>query len=451
MDTPTNNMNLSTSEATSDDKAGGIEARSARGAASQTTRSPNRHLIGLLLGAEEDWPQAFEAIAGRLGVFRYAGADHVLDTERVRIHPFNLRDRARHEVVIDRLAYWYYHPREWLKKVALMDDVYLMNSPFTFQSMEKHSAYCALIRLGMNVPDTVLVPYKNPIDNVRWAYTSRNYNDHFDLVAIADQMGYPLFMKPFDGGGWRGVSRVKNQADLMSAYDDSGEMLMHLQKSVEPYDVFARALTIGPETMVMHFQPDQPMHLRYIVDHDFLSAEVGQEATAITQTVNAFFRWEFNSCEMLVQGDTVIPIDYANACPDVAVTSLHYYFPWAMTSLIKWTAFCAATRRRAKLHVDSEPWFAVADDPELTYQAKLLRYQQLADQHFQKERYLEFCATALPNINDLVLEWVTSADFDRMLTETVVQTYPEHEREWFMGHFRGLIGLWVDDQQQVAV
>ena len=413
--------------------------------------SPNHHLIGLLLGAEKDWPQAFEAIAGRLGVFRYAGADHVLDTERVHIHPFNLRDRARHDVVIDRLAYWYYHPREWLKKVALMDDVYLINSPFTFQSMEKHSAYCALIRLGMNVPDTVLVPHKNPIDNVRWAYTSRNYNDQFDLVAIADEMGYPLFMKPFDGGGWRGVSRVRNQAELMAAYDNSGEMLMHLQKSVEPYDVFARALTIGPETMVMHFQPDQPMHQRYIVDHGFLSAKVGQEATTITQTVNAFFRWEFNSCEMLVQGDTVIPIDYANACPDVAVTSLHYYFPWAMASLIKWTAFCAATRRRAKLHVDTEPWFAVADDPELTYQAKLMRYQQLADQHFQKERYLDFCATALPDIDDMVLEWVTSADFDRMLTETIVQTYPEHEREWFMGHFRGLIGLWVSDQQQVAV
>ena len=64
-----------------------------------------------------------------------------------------------------------------------MDDVYLLNSPFTFQSMEKHSAYCALMRLGMNVPDTVLVPYKNPVDNVRWAYTSRDYNDAFDLDA----------------------------------------------------------------------------------------------------------------------------------------------------------------------------------------------------------------------------------------------------------------------------
>jgi hypothetical protein len=413
--------------------------------------SLNRHLIGLLLGAEEDWPQAFEAISIRLGVFRYAGVDHVLDTERVRISPFNLRDTARQQVVIDRLAYWYYHPREWLKKVALMDDVYLMNSPFTFQSMEKHSAYCALIRLGMNVPDTVLVPHKNPIDNVRWAYTSRNYNDSFDLTAIADEMGYPLFMKPFDGGGWRGVSKVCNQAELMAAYDDSGEMLMHLQKSVEPYDVFARALTIGPESMVMRFRPELPMHERYAVDHEFLSAEVGREATTITQTVNAFFRWEFNSCEMLVQGDTVIPIDYANACPDVAVTSLHYYFPWAMKSLVKWTAFCAASGRRAKMHVDTDPWFAVADDPDLDYDAKLGRYQQLADQHFEKERYLEFCDTALPEIDDLVLEWVSSSDFDRMLTETVVMTYPEHERERFMGHFRGLVGLWVGDQKQVAV
>ncbi|WP_375422792.1 RimK family alpha-L-glutamate ligase [uncultured Friedmanniella sp.] len=406
----------------------------------------SHHLVGLLLGAEEDWPQAFEALTSRLGAFRHAGTEHRLDVERVHISPFNLRDKARHEIVIDRLAYWYYHPREWLKKVALMDDVYLLNSPFTFQSMEKHSAYCALIRLGMNVPDTVLVPYKHPVDNVRWSYTSSKYNDAFDLEAIAAEMGYPLFMKPFDGGGWRGVSRVRNEADLRSVYDDSGEMLMHLQKSVEPYDVFARALTIGPETQVMHFRPDEPMHDRYAVDHDFLSPGVGQEAVTIAQTVNALFRWEFNSCEMLIQGDTVLPIDYANACPDVAVTSLHYYFPWAMASLVKWTAFCAATGRQARLHVDTAPWFAVADDPGLDYAAKLARYQQLADDHFDTERYRAFCAEALPDIDRLVLDWVSSPDFDRVLVQTVQATYPAAEHERFLAHFRGLVGLWVSDE-----
>ncbi|GAA1433381.1 hypothetical protein GCM10009616_25220 [Microlunatus lacustris] len=404
------------------------------------------HLVGLLLGAEEDWPQAFEAITRAVGTFSYRGTDHVLDTERIHIAPFNLRDRARHEIVIDRLAYWYYHPREWLKKVALMDDVYLLNSPFTFQSMEKHSAYCALIRLGMKVPDTVLVPHKHPVDNVRWAYTSRNYNDPFDLAEIAGQMGYPLFMKPFDGGGWRGVSRIKDEAALRSAYDDSGEMLMHLQKAVEPFDVFARALTIGPETMVMHFRPDEPMHDRYAVDHDFLAPSVGQEAITIAQTVNAFFRWEFNSCEMLVQGDQVLPIDYANACPDVAVTSLHYYFPWAMRALVRWTAFCAASNRGSRLHVDPAPWFAVADDPELDYAAKLGRYQQLADAHFERERYEEFCAEALPDLDERVLAWVSSPDFDRVLVETVRATYPPAEHERFLAHFRGLVQLWVTDE-----
>ena len=409
--------------------------------------SDERHLVGLLLGAEEDWPTAFEAIVRRVGAFTYDGHQHSIDTERVHISPFNLRDPARHEVVIDRLAYWYYHPREWLKKVALMDDVYLLNSPFTFQSMEKHSAYCAMMRLGMHIPDTVLVPYKNPVDNTRWAYTSTNYNDSFDLPAIAAEMGYPLFMKPFDGGGWRGVSRIKDESALVSAYDDSGEMLMHLQKAVEPFDVFARALTIGPESMVMHFQPDEPMHNRYAVDHDFLSSSAGLEAITIAQTVNAFFRWEFNSCEMLVQGDTVLPIDYANACPDVAVTSLHYYFPWAMRTLVKWTAFCAATNRASRLHVDPKPWFAIADDPGLDYAGKLRHYQRLADEHFEKEHYLEFCAAALPDIDEIVFDWVSSPEFEVLLDETIAATYPEHEHERFRGHFHGLLDVWRTDER----
>jgi hypothetical protein len=411
-----------------------------------TMAEPNRHLVGLLLGMEEDWPRAFESLSRRLGVFEHQGAQHVLDTERVKIEPFNLRASTRYDVVIDRLAHWYYHPREWLKKVALMDDVYLLNSPFTFQSMEKHSAYCALMRMGMKVPDTVLVPYKNPLDNVRWAYTAERYNSPFDLGKIAAVMGFPMYMKPFDGGAWRGVSRIENEYDLAASYDESGEMLMHLQKAVEPYDVFARSLTIGPETMVMNFRPDEPMHNRYAVDHGFLSEELGAEAVTIAQTVNAFFRWEFNSCEMLVQGDDVLPIDYANACPDVAVTSLHYYFPWAMSRLVSWAAYCAASDRPARPHVEPTDWFAIADDPDLSYGDKLSRYQQLADSYFDKERYFEFKEKSLPDLDAMVLDWISSNEFDELLTATVLTTYPEHEQEQFLAHFRGLLDLWISDQ-----
>jgi hypothetical protein len=206
--------------------------------------------------------------------------------------------------VIDRLGWWYEIAREWVKKAALMDDVYLLNNPFTFQAMEKHSAYCAMIRLGLKVPETWMVPHKVPTTVPRREYQlerfehmASRYNLPFDLEDVAERVGYPLYMKPFDGGQWVGVTRIADAQELHAVYDASGERLMHLQAAVDGFDVFARSLSIGPETMVMRFDPDAPMHLRYRVDHEFLSVATGWEVETISRLVNAFFRWEFNSCE----------------------------------------------------------------------------------------------------------------------------------------------------------
>jgi hypothetical protein len=406
------------------------------------------HLVGLLLGTEEDWPRAFEELVHRLGAVRHPdGTPHTLRTERITIEPFELRDRPRYDLVIDRLAYWYYHPREWLKKVALMDDVYLLNSPFTFQSMEKHAAYCAMLRLGLKVPDTWLVPPKDPLDNARWAYTSSKYNRAFDLDGIAERVGYPMFMKPFDGGAWVGVSRITDAAALHKAYDESGQRLMHLQASVEGYDSFARSLTIGAETMVMKFRPELPMHDRYEVAYDFLPPSAGLEVLAISKLINAFFRWEFNSCESLVVGDEVHPIDYANACPDIAITSLHYYFPWAISALLKWSTFCAVTGRTPRLDTNTRDYFDVADS-DRSYGDKLAEYARLADAYFEKDRYQEFCATSLASLDEIVRDWVASPDFDALLVDTVKSTYPAHEQDHFVAHFRGLLNLWVQDNSK---
>jgi hypothetical protein len=222
-------------------------------------------------------------------------------------------------------------------------------------------------------------------------------------------------------------------------------MLMHLQATVD-YDHFARALSIGPETMVMDFRPEQPMHLRYAVNHGFLSESAGKQTVATSRIVNAFFRWEFNSCEMLVVGDDVHPIDYANACPDVSVTSLHYYFPWAITALVRWSTFCVVNGRRSAVDLQTSRYFEIADDGSLSYDEKLDRYLSLADEHFETERYWEWSAQHLGHLDEAVLEWVTGDDFDRLLRETVQATYPPHEQEEFLAHFRGLVGLWATDQ-----
>ncbi|MGH3026551.1 MAG: hypothetical protein ACRDLR_08910, partial [Gaiellaceae bacterium] len=314
-------------------------------------------------------------------------------------------------------------------------------------AMEKHAAYCAMIRLGLKVPETVLVPYKNPPDHAKYSYTAQRYNVPFDLDAVAAQVGYPMYMKPYDGGGWRGVSRVRNAEELHRAYDESGGMLMHLQAAIEGYDVFARALSIGAETMVMRFDPGKPMHDRYRVEHGFLEPATGAEAVTISRVVNAFFRWEFNSCETLIKGGVVYPIDYANACPDVAITSLHYYFPWAMKALAKWTVFCTATDRRPRYDLDTRRYFDIADRADLSYEDKLSAYRALADDYFEVERYADFCASRLAHLDEVVLEWIEGPDFDRLLVDTVRSTFPAHEHEHFVDHYRGLLGAWARDER----
>jgi hypothetical protein len=411
------------------------------------------HLIGLLLGTEEDWPTAFETLVERLGPIEWRNQHHELKTERIVNEPFDLRYKPRYSLVIDRLAWWYDLPRAWLKKVALMDDVYLLNNPFTFQSMEKHSAYCAMLRLGLKVPDTWLIPHKVPTPIAQFEHMAEKfpevaarYNAPFELEDIGDRVGFPLFMKPFDGGQWVGVSRVGSPEELRARYDESGARMMHVQAAIENFDVFARSLSIGAETMVMRFEPDRPMHDRYQVEHGFLPPNLGWEVVTVSRLVNAFFRWEFNSCETIVKDGEAAPIDYANASPDVALTSLHYYFPWAIRALVRWCAFCVVTDREMRIDLDTREYFAVGDREDLPYEERLREYRRLADAYFEAERYEEFVSEALDRLDALTLEYFESADFDRLLVETVQTTFPEHEQEQFVAHYRGLVEAWLRDQ-----
>ena len=147
----------------------------------------------------------------------------------------------------------------------------------------------------------------------------------------------------------------------------------------------------------------------------------------------------------MVRGTEVYPIDYANACPDVALTSLHYYFPWAMSALLRWTVFCVVTGRRFRLDLDTSTYLAVADRDDLSYEEKLAEYRRLADAYFEADRYADFCASRLPHVDEMVYDWVCSSEFDELLIDTVRATYPADEHERFQAHFRGLVGAWIND------
>ena len=177
-----------------------------------------RRRIGLSLGADLCWPICYEEIIRRLDLAIPLGDDTIrFDVDRVTIEPFDLRQPSSYDVVVDRLTHWYTTSREWIKKAVLMDGLYVFNNPWAIQSMEKHTSYCAMMRLGMPIPETWIVPPKDYEFKPDLAITLSRYARLFDLDEVGRSVGYPLFAKPYDGGGWAGVSRVDDDAALHRA------------------------------------------------------------------------------------------------------------------------------------------------------------------------------------------------------------------------------------------
>jgi hypothetical protein len=130
----------------------------------------------------------------------------------------------------------------------------------------------------------------------------------------------------------------------------------------------------------------------------------------------------------------------------MSLTSLHYYFPWAIKTLAKWAIFCAATGRRMRVDQDVQTFFDVGDREDLSYRDKIAEYRRLSERYFAVGEYKEFCDTHIAHIDEVTVDFVRSGEFDDLLVDTVVTTFPEHEHEKFVSHYRGLLRAWVDDQ-----
>ncbi len=398
--------------------------------------------IGLSLGADICWPICYEEILKRLDLAIPLGRDVVrFEVERVTIEPFDLRQPCRYDLVIDRLTHWYHTSREWIKKAVLLDDLYVFNNPWSVQSMEKHTSYCAMMRLGMPIPDTWMVPPKDYEQKPDLRPTLERYARLFDLGAIGQTLGYPFYMKPYDGGGWVGVSRIENEATLRAAYEQSGRAVMHLQRSVEPWDLFVRCVGLGPQTRIVRYDPGAPLHDRYTADADFLDPDDDAFMRDITLTINSFFGWDFNSCEALRSNGTWHPIDFANPCPDSQVTSLHRHFPWLVMANVRWSVFCAATKRKMRRSLDWDPFYEVAAK-DLPLREKIAAYARIARERFEAERFEEFCAQHLPHLDQVAWEFFGTEVAKDAVRKKVEALFPAREVEEFTELFFDRIQAW---------
>ncbi|MGI9500053.1 MAG: ATP-grasp domain-containing protein [Geminicoccaceae bacterium] len=402
--------------------------------------------IGLSLGADICWPICYENLLKELELDLDMDGDRVrVASERVSIEPFSLRKPVKYDVVIDRLTHWYSTSREWIKKAILLDDLYVYNNPWSLQSNEKHTSYAAMMKLGLPVPETWMLPPKAYDLSDDLDATLRQYARMFSLKEIGDKIGYPFFMKPYHGGGWKGVTRIDNLQGLQKAYDASGTETMNLQAAVLPHDWFIRCVGLGPQMRKVNYDPSAPLHDRYRMDIDFLPEEDQSILEDMTLTINAFFGWDFNSCESLRRDGVWHPIDFANACPDSQITSLHYHFPWLIKANLRWSIFCAATDRPMRRNMDWTPFYEIADR-DLPFREKLSAYAAIAHERFETEKFRDFCSTHLGHLDELAYEFFGGDLMRDAIRQKVTSLFPAHEVDEFLELFWSRVQLWREQE-----
>jgi hypothetical protein len=153
---------------------------------------------------------------------------------------------------------------------------------------------------------------------------------------------------------------------------------------------------------------------------------------------------------VIVKDGEAHPIDYANASPDMALVSLHYYFPWAIQALAAWCLYCTATDRKVGVYQRTRDWFEIADT-DLSYEQKLEHYRALADAYFRTDEFDEFRAEALPHLEETMVDYVESPEFDELIVEIIRTEEPEEKQERLIERSRTAVAAWAADRRGARV
>ena len=179
------------------------------------------------------------------------------------------------------------------------------------------------------------------------------------------------------------------------------------------------------------------------------SIEDAEVLEQTTLTINSFFGWDFNSCEALRQGDVWHPIDFANACPDSQVTSLHYHFPWLIKANLRWSLYCAATEREMRKNMDWAPFIKIADK-DWDWRDKLKEYAKLAEKRFETEKFRKFCQKQLGALDELAYDFFGSDVLKDAVRQKVQALFPAHEHDEFTELFWSRIQDWRRQEGQAG-
>ncbi len=298
--------------------------------------------IGLLVGREHAFPPAFLARVNDLG------KAHGITAEYVSLAGTRMGEPARYRVIVDRISHEVDYYRGYLKH-AVLEGTYVINNPFWWTADDKFFNYAVMARLGVAIPKTVLLPQKGYPPSVDILPESlRNLEYPLDWEGLLDYVGRPAILKPFAGGGWKHVYKVHNAQELIAAYDGTAPYCMTLQEFVR-FDKYVRCFTFGKTDITpVHYDPHER---RYIVDHEYLDAELGARIVKDAQTINQALGYEMNTIEFGVQDGVPYAIDFLNPAPDFERDRItEHYFELVLDKM------SALVIDRALNHDLTKPW-----------------------------------------------------------------------------------------------
>ncbi len=278
--------------------------------------------IGILFGQENTFPQAFVDRVNQK-------AEKGIIAEFVNINKVMQAEPLDYAVIIDRISQDVPFYRATLKNAAICGTA-VINNPFWWSADEKFFNNALAVKIGVPVPKTVILPSKDlPDDTTDLSF--RNLAYPLDWDGIFEYVGFPAYMKPFDGGGWKEVYKLDNMDDFFDKYNRTKQYVMMLQEEVVFDDYFRCYCIGGKHVRIMQYEPRNPHHLRYEHGKAPAAKKLLDQVTKYVIQLNQYLGYDFNTVEFAIRDGVPYAIDFCNPAPDADVKSVgQENFDWVV-------------------------------------------------------------------------------------------------------------------------
>ena len=278
--------------------------------------------IGILHGMERSFPEAFVEHINKMGL-------KDIKAEPVMIDMVSQAEPTEYAVIIDRISQDVPFYRAYLKNAAISGTA-VLNNPFWWSADEKFFNNALAVKLGVPVPKTVLLPsHERPTDTSDSSFGNLKFPLSWEK--IFGHIGWPAYMKPHSGGGWKSVYKLNNQDDFFKAYSETAQLVMMLQEEII-FDDYFRCYCLGrKDVRIMQYEPRNPHHLRYQSSNGPASDKLLKKVHGYVLDLCNALGYDFNTVEMAVRDGVPYAIDFCNPAPDADINSVgQENFDWVV-------------------------------------------------------------------------------------------------------------------------